>query len=209
MAASGGDGDQAGTAAIEAAAEALVAKRRQLEDRGRPAARSTRRASTTTPPRTSATRPTPRTPASSSSSSATGTAALLREVMTALRKLDEGGFGECERCGEPIGEKRARRPAVRPLLHRVPAAPRARGQGRRRLSPARLGGPSMAPRRRPAGSIPSSISSFRPSARSARAARTIPPTGLLRPMLDGAADRRGGGLRRLRRALPGLAGRLP
>jgi DnaK suppressor protein len=31
---------------------------------------------------------------------------LLREVMTALRKLDEGGFGECERCGEPIGEKR-------------------------------------------------------------------------------------------------------
>jgi DnaK suppressor protein len=31
---------------------------------------------------------------------------LLREVMTALQKLDEGGFGECERCGEPIGEKR-------------------------------------------------------------------------------------------------------
>ena len=31
---------------------------------------------------------------------------LLRAVLTALRKLDEGGFGECERCGEPIGEKR-------------------------------------------------------------------------------------------------------
>jgi DnaK suppressor protein len=31
---------------------------------------------------------------------------LLREVMTALRKLDEGGFGDCERCGEPIAEKR-------------------------------------------------------------------------------------------------------
>jgi DnaK suppressor protein len=31
---------------------------------------------------------------------------LLREVEIALRKLDEGGFGECERCGEPIGEKR-------------------------------------------------------------------------------------------------------
>jgi DnaK suppressor protein len=31
---------------------------------------------------------------------------LLREVLTALRKLDEGGFGECERCAEPIGEKR-------------------------------------------------------------------------------------------------------
>ena len=31
---------------------------------------------------------------------------LLREVLTALRKLDEGGFGECERCSEPIAEKR-------------------------------------------------------------------------------------------------------
>jgi len=31
---------------------------------------------------------------------------LLREVVSALRKLDEGGFGECERCGELIGEKR-------------------------------------------------------------------------------------------------------
>lgn len=31
---------------------------------------------------------------------------LLREVMTALRKLDEGGFGDCERCGERIAEKR-------------------------------------------------------------------------------------------------------
>lgn len=31
---------------------------------------------------------------------------LLREVMIALRKLDEGGFGECERCSEPIAEKR-------------------------------------------------------------------------------------------------------
>jgi DnaK suppressor protein len=31
---------------------------------------------------------------------------LLREVLAALRKLDEGGFGDCERCGEPIAEKR-------------------------------------------------------------------------------------------------------
>ena len=31
---------------------------------------------------------------------------LLKEVVTALRKLDEGGFGECERCGAPISEKR-------------------------------------------------------------------------------------------------------
>src|SRR5262245_29394482 len=31
---------------------------------------------------------------------------LLKEVVTALRKLDEGGFGECERCGESIADKR-------------------------------------------------------------------------------------------------------
>jgi DnaK suppressor protein len=31
---------------------------------------------------------------------------LLRDVLSALRKLDEGGFGECERCGEEIAEKR-------------------------------------------------------------------------------------------------------
>jgi DnaK suppressor protein len=31
---------------------------------------------------------------------------LLRDVQIALRKLEDGGFGDCERCGEPIGEKR-------------------------------------------------------------------------------------------------------
>jgi DnaK suppressor protein len=31
---------------------------------------------------------------------------LLREVLIALRKLDEGGFGECERCTEPIADRR-------------------------------------------------------------------------------------------------------
>lgn len=31
---------------------------------------------------------------------------LLREVVTALNKLTEGGFGDCERCGETIAEKR-------------------------------------------------------------------------------------------------------
>ena len=31
---------------------------------------------------------------------------LLRDVLAALRKLDEGGFGECERCAEEISEKR-------------------------------------------------------------------------------------------------------
>jgi DnaK suppressor protein len=31
---------------------------------------------------------------------------LLKEVLTALQKLDEGNFGECERCGEGIADKR-------------------------------------------------------------------------------------------------------
>ncbi len=31
---------------------------------------------------------------------------LLKEVVTALQKIDEGTFGACERCGEPIAEKR-------------------------------------------------------------------------------------------------------
>jgi DnaK suppressor protein len=31
---------------------------------------------------------------------------LLKEVSSALQKLEEGGFGDCERCGEPIAEKR-------------------------------------------------------------------------------------------------------
>jgi DnaK suppressor protein len=31
---------------------------------------------------------------------------LLREVVAALAKIDDGSFGSCERCGEPIAEKR-------------------------------------------------------------------------------------------------------
>ena len=31
---------------------------------------------------------------------------LLRDVVSALQKLDDGGFGSCERCGESIAEKR-------------------------------------------------------------------------------------------------------
>jgi DnaK suppressor protein len=31
---------------------------------------------------------------------------LLKEVVLALQKITEGGFGDCERCGEPISEKR-------------------------------------------------------------------------------------------------------
>ena len=32
--------------------------------------------------------------------------ALLRDVVTALQKIDNGSFGECERCGESIADKR-------------------------------------------------------------------------------------------------------
>ena len=31
---------------------------------------------------------------------------LLRDVVSALQKLDDGAFGNCERCNEPISEKR-------------------------------------------------------------------------------------------------------
>src|SRR4029450_4858712 len=39
---------------------------------------------------------------------------LLKEVVSALQKIDEGGFGDCERCGEPIAEKRLRGRALAP-----------------------------------------------------------------------------------------------
>jgi len=31
---------------------------------------------------------------------------LLKEVIGALRKIDDGSFGSCERCNEPIADKR-------------------------------------------------------------------------------------------------------
>src|SRR5262245_47513634 len=31
---------------------------------------------------------------------------LLRDVVAALQKIDDGSFGNCERCGEPIADKR-------------------------------------------------------------------------------------------------------
>src|SRR5512145_2825585 len=31
---------------------------------------------------------------------------LLRDVVSALQKIDDGSFGSCERCGEDIAEKR-------------------------------------------------------------------------------------------------------
>ncbi len=31
---------------------------------------------------------------------------LLRDVISALRRIEEGSFGSCERCSEPIADKR-------------------------------------------------------------------------------------------------------
>ena len=31
---------------------------------------------------------------------------VLRDVVAALQKIDDGSFGNCERCGEPIADKR-------------------------------------------------------------------------------------------------------
>jgi DnaK suppressor protein len=31
---------------------------------------------------------------------------LLRDVVAALQKIDDGSFGDCERCGETIADKR-------------------------------------------------------------------------------------------------------
>jgi len=35
-----------------------------------------------------------------------GNRELLRDVEAALRKIEDGSFGSCERCGEPIAERR-------------------------------------------------------------------------------------------------------
>jgi len=35
-----------------------------------------------------------------------GSQRLLRDVVSALQKVDEGSFGTCERCGEAISDKR-------------------------------------------------------------------------------------------------------
>jgi DnaK suppressor protein len=31
---------------------------------------------------------------------------MLRDVMSALQRIEAGSYGDCERCGEPISEKR-------------------------------------------------------------------------------------------------------
>ena len=60
---------------------------------------------------------------------------LLKEVGSALQKLEDGNFGDCERCGEAIAEKRLEALPLRALLHRVPAGDRRRRAHRRGVAP--------------------------------------------------------------------------
>jgi DnaK suppressor protein len=57
---------------------------------------------------------------------------LLRDVVAALQKIDDGSFGNCERCGETIGDKRLEALPFARSLHRLPAS----GRGRRNAAPA-------------------------------------------------------------------------
>src|SRR2546423_6478448 len=42
---------------------------------------------------------------------------LLRDVVSALQRIDDGSFGNCERCGEALGDKRLEAPPVaRPCI---------------------------------------------------------------------------------------------
>src|SRR3989475_138363 len=62
---------------------------------------------------------------------------LLRDVVSALQKLDDGAFGSCERCSEPISEHR---------LDRAVAGDRMAGRHLLRARP-RRGGPRQCQRR--------------------------------------------------------------
>ena len=43
---------------------------------------------------------------------------LIREIHAALQRLDQGGFGICENCAEPIAEKRLQaEPTTRLCIH--------------------------------------------------------------------------------------------
>jgi DnaK suppressor protein len=43
---------------------------------------------------------------------------LIKEIHAAMQRLDQGGFGICETCGEPIAEKRLQaKPTTRLCVH--------------------------------------------------------------------------------------------
>jgi DnaK suppressor protein len=67
---------------------------------------------------------------------------LLRDVVSALQKLDDGAFGSCERCNEADFRETARGAAVRASLHRLPAGDRGRGADGHRLIVRRAAAPA-------------------------------------------------------------------
>lgn len=48
------------------------------------------------------------------------TESLLKVIDAALRRLDEGTFGECLNCGQEIGKKRTGGDSVGPVLRHLP-----------------------------------------------------------------------------------------
>src|SRR5262249_18173352 len=128
---------------------------------------------------------------------------LLREVLSALRKLDEGGFGECERCGEPIGEKRLE--ALPFARYCIECQRRLEREDKAAAGWVRLPfwGPTAGPRAGPVVRSPprSCIPGRLPSLR--KPLRRPGPPPFLRPLLDGAPPRRGPRLCCVRGAFPG------
>ena len=69
---------------------------------------------------------------------------LLRDVVSALQKMDDGGVGSCRGCGGPIAAKRPRAPPVARARARSRAGPSGSGRRPRRAAAGRS--PSGAPR---------------------------------------------------------------
>ncbi len=57
---------------------------------------------------------------------------LLRNVRSALRRIEDGSFGTCLHCEEEISPKRYRRGALGCLLYPVPGASRSQSRRRQR-----------------------------------------------------------------------------
>ena len=60
---------------------------------------------------------------------------LISKIKEALERIEDGTYGLCEACGEPIGEKRLHGPACDHLVHRVQSPAGKTGTGARFLIP--------------------------------------------------------------------------
>ncbi len=47
--------------------------------------------------------------------------ASISQIDRALRKLENGSYGRCDKCGKPIGDDRLQRRPLRDLVHRLQA----------------------------------------------------------------------------------------